>query len=222
MSPRRVRPGFGRLIAPDARDKDYSMRSLLRGVAESGAPSSRLWSLPNKYQLDQGDTPTCVGHGCAHFLAAAPHQHPVVEDTALTIYNLAQRLDEWPGENYEGTSVRGGMKALQNLGFISEYRWAFTEDVLWRYVLARGPAVIGVTWLTGMMALDRKGYVNLTGGEEGGHCVALIGADEKRQAYRGMNSWDTFGRFWLRREDMRVLLEELGGEAASALEVAKP
>jgi hypothetical protein len=209
-------PLFGRLMAHDERDKRFLLSAAIAGEPEP--PLSRMWQMRDGFQLVQREG-SCVGHGVAHLLACAPWLHPVTRDLAMAIYFHAQTIDEWPGEDYEGTSVRAGLKAAQQKGLIGEYRWALTEEVLWRYVRGYAPAVIGVAWMTGMMDPDRYGYVNLTGGEEGGHCTAVIGASHTRQAYRGFNSWAGFDRYWLRREDMRVLLEEMGGEAAAAMEV---
>jgi hypothetical protein len=32
------------------------------------------------------------------------------------LYHEAQRIDEWPGEDYDGTSVRAGMDVLRTEG----------------------------------------------------------------------------------------------------------
>ena len=216
-----VRPGFGRLIAPDARDALHPMRKLTRRLV---LPESRLWQSFRAYVLDQGQTPHCVGFAWAGFLEAAPFMHQLTNEDGHRFYDIAQTMDEWPGEDYDGTSTRGGAKALQSLGLITgEYVWAQTEEDVWRFVLGRGPVVTGTVWLTGMFDPDKNGYLNLTGGEEGGHDWLIIGASEKRRAYRMQNSWGTSwgenGRAWVRREDYKALLETLGGDAASAIEV---
>lgn len=221
--PAPVRPGFGRLIAPDARDKQYPMRRLVRRIA---LPASRMWTSRKAFVLDQGQTPHCVGFSWAGFLEAAPWMHQLSAGDADRFYHLAQENDEWDGTNYEGSSVRGGAKALTILGLITgEYVWAQKEADVWDFVRGRGPVTAGTTWLTGMFDPDARGYLNLTGGEEGGHAWLILGASAKRQAYRMVNSWGEGwgdkGRAWVRREDFRVLLEELGGEACSAIEVVK-
>jgi hypothetical protein len=219
--PAPVRPGFGRLIAPDQRDKQYPMRKLLRRIE---LPKSRMWQSRRGFVLDQGNVGACVGFSWAGFLEAAPWMHQMTNEDGLRFYHLAQDNDEWAGNAYEGSSVRGGAKALQILGLIEgTYVWAQKEQDVWDFVRGRSPVVAGTTWLTGMFAPDAKGYLNLTGGEEGGHAWLILGANDKRQAYRMQNSWGIGwgeqGRAWIRREDFKVLLEELGGEACSAVEV---
>lgn len=216
------RPGFGRLISLDKRDLNYPMRALTRRLV---LPESRLWSSRKAFVLDQGQTPHCVGFAWAGFLEAAPFMHQLTNADGDRFYHLAQENDEWPGTNYDGSSTRGGAKALQSLGLIEgAYVWASTEEDVWRFVLGRGPVVTGTVVLTGFMRPDSKGYVNLTGGEEGGHDWLIIGANVKRQAYRMQNSWGTEwgqnGRAWVRREDYKVMLENMAGDAASAIEVA--
>jgi hypothetical protein len=215
------RPGFGRLISLDKRDLKYPMRALTRRIE---LPTSRLWSSKRAYVLDQGETPHCVGFAWAGFLEAAPFMHQLQNADGDRFYALAQELDEWPGSDYDGTSTRGGAKALQSLGLITgEYVWAQSEEDVWRFVLGRGPVVTGTTWLTDMFTPDAKGYIHATGGEEGGHDWLIIGASLKRNAYRMQNSWGTSwgenGRAWIKREDYKTLLETLGGDCASAVEV---
>lgn len=220
--PTPVRPGFGRLIAPDKRDALHPMRKLTRRLE---LPASKMWTSRQAYVLDQGQTPHCVGFAWAGFLQAAPFCHQLTNADGDRFYGLAQQNDEWPGTDYDGSSTRGGAKALRALGLITgEYVWAQTEEDVWKFVLGRGPVVTGTTWLTGMFDPDSKGYLNLTGGEEGGHDWCIIGASATRQAYRMQNSWGLSwgqnGRAWVRRADYKQLLETLGGDCCSAVEVA--
>lgn len=215
------RPGFGRLISLDKRDLNYPMRKLTRGAE---LPKSRIWHSKQAYVLDQGSTPHCVGFAWATFLEASPFAHQLTNEDGHRFYALAQQMDEWPGEDYDGSSTRGGVKAVQSLGLIEgEYVWAQTENDVWRFVLSRGPVCTGTTWLGGMMDPDAKGYIHVTGGEEGGHEWCIIGASDSRQAYRLQNSWGTSwgenGRAWIKREEYKQLLEDMGGDCCSAVEV---
>lgn len=219
--PTPVRPRFGRLLAPDKRDLAYPMRKLTRGLA---LPASKMWTSRQSFVRDQGQTPHCVGFAWTAFLEAAPFCHQLTDDFAHQLYHDAQENDEWPGTDYDGSSTRGGAKALQVRGTITgTYVWGQKESDVWDFVRGRGPVVTGTTWLTGMFDPDSKGYLKLTGGEEGGHDWCIIGASDSRQAYRMVNSWSASwgqnGRAWIRREDYKELLEKLGGDCCSAVEI---
>jgi hypothetical protein len=123
--------GFGRIAAPDPRDRSYPMQALLAKRPERRA---RPWSRPRV--LDQGATGTCVGHAWRLRLEMAPRLHPPTYGMpAFGIYRAALLLDEWGDNDREaelpddrlqfGTSVRAGAKVMQQAGYIGEYRWAF-------------------------------------------------------------------------------------------------
>ncbi len=100
---------------------------------------------------------------------------------ALAIYKRAQQLDIWPGENYSGTSVLGGAKAVKELknnvgeSYISEYRWAFGIEDLIRALAYQGPVVLGLNWYAGMFNSDTAGWLRVTGALVGGHCLLALG-----------------------------------------------
>lgn len=96
-------PRLGRIPQWDERNKDYPVRMLLTAKA----PRSYTWRLP--IHLNQGQTSACVGFSFAHELAARPVSvEGVSESAARSIYSSAKDLDEWPGSDYEGSSVLGG------------------------------------------------------------------------------------------------------------------
>lgn len=155
------------------------------------------------------------------------------EPTAFSLYRQAVLLDEWaendgdataPVEQLRaGTSVRAGARVVQAAGFLSDYGWAWDVDTAADWLSAKGPLVIGVNWYAGAMEPSRDGFVRLTGGVVGGHCVCLLGWSESRGAVRLLNSWGLWGqngRAWLSGEDFRRLLSE-GGECCSAMEIRR-
>lgn len=142
--------------------------------------------------LDQGSLGSCVGNGHAGVIGASPVRRPIDEPLAVKIYQLAQTMDEWAGENYEGTSVLAGAKAAKSLGYYASYQWAFSlEDVL--YALIKAPVVIGVNWYEGMMQPDSSGIIRPTGSVVGGHCVLIRGLAVGREWVRIRNSWGDWG-----------------------------
>ncbi len=99
-----------------------------------------LQSLPNQiincdcvpHILDQGREGACTGFA----LAAVINFHLVKNGrcTAKTIkgkdgvspkmlYEMARRYDEWPGQNYDGSSARGTMKGWSAHGVVRRWMW---------------------------------------------------------------------------------------------------
>jgi C1A family cysteine protease len=139
------------------------------------------------------------------------------------VYREAQKVDEWPGEDYSGTSVRAGAKVLQALGFIASYHWAYDVETVVQAVLERGPVVVGTSWYRDMFLPDASGLVTPSGPLVGGHAYVLNGTNRKTGLFRAKNSWGRSwgkgGAFWLSYETLERLLHE-SGEACIALEVS--
>lgn len=215
------RTGMGRRAAPDARDKQYPLR-----VPKVAAIRSRIWNANGV--LDQGATPQCVAYAGTKYLNAGPIAQPAPW-LPLELYQRCQVEDEWPGEDYEGTSVRALFKVLKAAGYIGEYRWAFDAETIVNQVLAAGPVVMGTEWLYEMFVPDRWGYIQAKGDQAGGHAWLVLGAYRDRQnpdgtkgAVRMLNSWGTGwglnGRAWLTFGDLDKLVKD-AGEACVATEV---
>ena len=213
--------GLGRLPAPDIRDRGFPMRRLIapRVVAKTKFYTSGP-------VLDQGATSTCVGHAWRQWLTSSPVRTKNGPDP-FTIYREAQKVDEWPGEDYEGTSVRAGVKYLQTSGHISTYVWAFDADTVRNYILssAGSSVVLGPNWYGSMFTPDQYGYLNISGAVAGGHAYTLIGYSNLRESFRVVNSWGRGwgedGRAWIRFADVDRLIKE-DGEAAAATEQPVP
>lgn len=159
-------------------------------------------SWPINIWLDQGNEGACVGFGFSHELAAEPVVVAgVTNDFARTLYRRARQLDEWPGEEYEGTSVLAGAKACQEIGDIEEYYWATSSKEVAQAISHLGPVVIGVNWHEGMENTDRDGFIWPVGAVRGGHCtflrevtkVSIPLPDGSMFYFRGRNSW---GPIW--------------------------
>lgn len=79
--------------------------------------------------LDQGAEGACTGFGLAtvaNYLLLRrklpPNMTPV---SARMIYEMAKRYDEWPGEDYQGSSARGAIKGWHKHGICSEEAWRY-------------------------------------------------------------------------------------------------
>lgn len=215
---------FGRVPVFDERSRQYAARD---SVFKASQPlRSKIWIRPRAW--DQGAHPHCVGYACVGLLNTKPVSNQVPEvkrwwpNNGLPkyVYRQAQKVDWWPGENYDGTSVLAGMKVLKRKQLIQEYRWAFgLEDTL-KTLSQSGPVVIGVNWYTSMFNTDPDGFLSIDGRVEGGHAVELHGVCVKGGYVIGTNSWGRDwgdrGQFRLRFRDLeRLLLEE--GEAVTAV-----
>lgn len=83
--------------------------------------------------LDQGQEGACTGFGLAtvaNFLlkcrSVDPDGTPV---SARMLYELARRYDEWPGEQYSGSSARGAMKGWHKHGVCKEITWPYNPQI---------------------------------------------------------------------------------------------
>jgi hypothetical protein len=208
--------GLGRRVEFDERSRDYPVRELLRAVPLV----SKVWGC--YAHLDQGSDGACVGFGWTHELAASP---VVVKNLsysyAMALYEAAKRNDQFPGENYEGSSVLGGAKAVKKAGLMPEYRWAFTIDDVLDTLSHHGPVVLGTNWLSNMFEPHSpKWALDVSGSIAGGHCYLARGVALKKfkdePGIRLRNSW---GSSWgsrsdayIRASDLERLLKD-GGEA---------
>ncbi|WP_179957575.1 C1 family peptidase [Exilibacterium tricleocarpae] len=94
------------------------------------------WPAPTGIQiLDQGGEGACTGFALAAVLnlldvrrrrdiGAAP-RGPV---SARMLYEMARKFDEWPGDEYAGSSCRGAIRGWQNMGVCTDREWPYEEN----------------------------------------------------------------------------------------------
>jgi hypothetical protein len=149
---------------------------------------------------------------------------------ALEIYRAAQRIDEWEGEQYSGTSVLAGAKVVTASGYIGGYRWCFGIADVRDAVVRIGPVVIGIPWYEEMYETRASGLVKVGGGLVGGHCITLTGYNPSmdidgkvREVFRWRNSWGpTYGikgSGFIEGFRLAALLDD-GGEACVPMDRA--
>lgn len=218
----------------DERSRKYGIRPLL-GTAKKKRPAT-FWS--EGTVLDQGQEGACVGFGwMAEVLAkpVQPDEQPTEKfgnDLAQFFYQEAKKLDQWEGEDYDGTSVLAGAKVMQKYNLIQEYRWCFDIDDIIDAVVLKGPVVIGIPWYESMYRTNNEGLCGVSGEQVGGHCITLTGYNpamkfgrQTIEVFRWRNSWGSDygdnGSGYIRVSDLRRLFLE-GGEACIPIVRNKP
>jgi hypothetical protein len=129
------------------------MRAGMRAVVKTvGAPKLRVLPYRLGPTLDQGDYPACTGTGFRHLVNAAPvMMDPKKGVTWLQFYYGAQENDEWEGNDYEGSSVRGVFKFAQQQGYLKSYVFADTMDVARKFIRdGYGTIEAGTNWYAEM------------------------------------------------------------------------
>lgn len=61
---------------------------------------------------NQGNVGACVGFSESRMMSLLNR----TRYSGMWLYGQAQKIDEWPGENYEGTSLRAGLEILRTVG----------------------------------------------------------------------------------------------------------
>lgn len=183
----------------------------------------------------------CVGHGESAERSITNHyqrlkatgQDITYRYDSRWLYDEALKVDEWPGEADEGTSLRAGYKVLVMQGHrrvqrgvsgppvyehgVTTYRWATTIDEVRSAIYAGLAVSIGIGWYAAFDVPHQK----VPGGEWwidfdqnsrilGGHCTCLYRMSDRRQAFAQMNSWEGYPWVWMPYAVLERLLAENG------------
>lgn len=173
--------------------------------------------------LDQGREGACTGFGLAtvanYLLKTRSIRPDATSVSARMLYTMAKRYDEWPGEDYDGSSARGAMKGWHKHGICAGTLWADEDpepdltaaraaDAITRPLgsyfrvnhkdlVAMHSAIseVGVLFATCRV---HSGWMDIRSGETdirfareslGGHAFAIVGYDER--GFWIQNSWGT-------------------------------
>ncbi|HEX7114088.1 MAG TPA: C1 family peptidase [Steroidobacter sp.] len=110
---------------PEQWPDDATIRRLLPSYCDSGLV------------LDQGTEGACTGFGLACVvnyllwrknLANGRSRQKIESVSPRMLYHLARFYDEWPGEDYDGSSCRGALKAWHKHGVCSEKLWPYRDS----------------------------------------------------------------------------------------------
>ncbi len=169
--------------------------------------------------LDQGREGACTGFGLAtvvHYLLRTRRRVPDAQGISpYMLYDLARRYDEWPGEDYEGSSCRGAMKGWHKHGACGLELWpasgtgALSEAIAnnaaqrplgayfrvnHRDLVAMHAALaeVGILYVSssvhsGWDAVGKDGSIALVDDDLGGHAFAIVAYDER--GFWLQNSW---------------------------------
>lgn len=181
-------------------------------------PISKTIEPPSQHALhilDQKSEGACTGFA----LAAAINftykkMGEPIRVSARMLYEMAKRNDEWPGEDYDGSSLRGVIHGWKNMGVCQEDAWKYTardkDLTIERAKLARNHtigayyrlkpnktdfhAALNETGVIIVSANVHKGWDNPSKGiikkykkTNGGHAFAIVGYNE--QGFWIQNSW---------------------------------
>ena len=106
---------------PDFRDRYYE--PTLASLKDELSPPD------DPYILDQGREGACTGFGLAATINLMyKKQQKDFKVSARMLYEMARRYDEWPGEDYEGSSCRGAIKGWKNSGVCLEELCPYTPN----------------------------------------------------------------------------------------------
>jgi hypothetical protein len=202
----------------DPRSRNFPIRTALPTSKERKTKRYKIGPITN-----QGAEGACVGHAWTAEATAEPtpvdlkrlkiYAPTAPDDFARFIYGMAQYLDEWPGESYEGTSTNAGAKAMRNAGLVTEWRWAFggaeevADTISWK-----SPVVLGIPWYESMYAAP-AGVLQVGGRVVGGHCIFASGVVLNADVLGGRtgieltNSW---GENWGIKGQALIAIDDLG------------
>jgi hypothetical protein len=220
----------------DFRDRMY-VPTLVEVKPTSDLKAYRTAKIP---VLDQGREGACTGFALAtvvnYLLRFGNSEAEAEEASARMLYVMAKRYDEWPGEDYEGSSARGAMKGWHKHGVCARRLWLddrkelelsdeqaanALDRPLGAYFRVNHKDLVGlhsaITEVGILFATARvhEGWMNVQEGDReiqysstqlGGHAFAIVGYD--RDGFWIQNSWGTkWGSDGLARLDYSDWLE---------------
>lgn len=120
----------------DLRDRPYQPKlvSLPSRYPHIESIDQYLPAYANSLVLDQGEEGACTGFGLAAVINFQQWKNngfqiqDLVTVSPRMLYHIARLYDEWPGEDYEGSSCRGAMKGWHRHGVCGDVSWPYRNE----------------------------------------------------------------------------------------------
>ncbi len=196
----------------DLRDREYlpPLHSLPPQFPDQQTLSAYLSSyVKSKLILDQGSEGACTGYGLAAVVNYLLWTRALAKEgtkgfrpvSPHMFYDLAQFYDEWPGEDYEGSSCRGAMKGWHKHGVCGAALWErsvrrkvkkpYKPDGSWAFDAAQRP--VGVYYRVNRQsvvdmqaAILNMGAIYVSAGVHDGWNLAPSKKQKKRLTHAGL------------------------------------
>jgi pimeloyl-ACP methyl ester carboxylesterase len=147
---------------PDIRDRMYEPALVrLKSSLENREP---------KLVLDQGSEGACTGFGLAAVINLLKFRAGQQDFRASTrmLYEMAKKHDEWPGEQYDGSSCRGAIRGWHNMGVCKEVEWPYKQtraksDLTIERAIAARRNTLGAYYRLQAEVVDYHAALNETG-----------------------------------------------------------
>lgn len=196
---------------PDSRDFYY--RPALEQIAPSLKPD-----IAHIEVLDQQKEGACTGFGLTAVINLLnARRGSDVRVSARMLYNMAQRFDRWPGEDYSGSSCRGAIRGWASMGVCSDNMWRYRSgdtssltverakdarnNTIGAYYRLKGHIVdfhaalnqVGAIYVSADVHRGwwprniRKGVIQPNRNKAGGHAFAIVGYNDR--GFWVQNSW---------------------------------
>ncbi len=196
---------------PDVPDKrDWMYRAPLIQLRKTLDPPENL------VILDQKSEGSCTGFAVAAAINRLYEKAGQdIQVSPRMLYEMAKRHDEWPGETYDGSSLRGAIHGWKSMGVCKEEMWPYLvkkkgyltikrakdarEHTIGAYyrvkpVISDIHAAINETGVVAVSANVHRGWDNPKYGIikqykhiDGGHAFIIVGYNEK--GFWIQNSW---------------------------------
>jgi len=218
--PTRKRSGSSQYPTTAVRDvpdlRDWPFESSLRQLQRYRTPPRGLQI------LNQQNEGACTGFGLAAVINQLNRERgSKVRVSPRMLYEMAKLHDEWPGEQYAGSSCRGAIKGWYNMGVCADSKWPYVSDRPGGLTVPRakearhntigayyrvqpriadfhaalneaGAIFCSARTHSGWMRASKKtGMIPHDAGRSGGHAFAIVGYNS--QGFWIQNSW---GKTW--------------------------